>query len=130
MGKKPTVLTGFRPTSKGLSLKTLSDFNPTKDSPLIVDITEFDKAIEYAESKTIKEVECLAKDRSALKGMLESIKRLPFIIAVMTCNTPIKVLQSDERECYTHNGAVDLRFQVPDEYQNNYDDNCWIEKNR
>jgi hypothetical protein len=106
------VVNGFRFTTIGLGLNTLTGFGATKNAPIILDVTEFDKAIEFAESKEVKERECLAKDKSALKGTLEALKHFPNIIVIMTGNTSLDTLQADSRSCYVNEGAIDLCKQV------------------
>jgi hypothetical protein len=107
-GKAPTVVTGFRLTTIGMSLSTLTGFGAARDTPLIGDITEFDGAINFAESAEMKEKECLAKDKAALKSTLETLMHMPYTIAILSGNTPLTSLDT----CYTHSGAVDFTYQA------------------
>jgi hypothetical protein len=62
-GKAPTIVTGFRFTTIGMCLNMLTSFGAAEDTPLIVDIAEVDRAIDFAESGGRKEKECPARDR-------------------------------------------------------------------
>jgi len=107
------VLRGFNPTIKGLGIvRLINQMSPSKESPLVVLMNEFDTAISQAtkneDSKT--DTICLAQSKTTLLDMLDYLNQVEGLILVATTNVKISQLPY----AYVRPGRFNQHFEFND----------------
>lgn len=92
-GVKPKILDGFNPTKKGNSLEfALSKVKPSKKTPVIIIMNEFDKLIQKVHDERVPDSEHFnisVVDKSDLADFLDALGKLQNVVFIATTNEPL-----------------------------------------
>lgn len=110
-GADPTVAT-LQLTCPGLSINKLL-LTPTKEAPLILDISEFDVATEYAISgqEAKRDYYTMARNKSTLTETLDRIRDTPYVYAVFSMNTELEEFEKKHPYC-TQVGRITHKLKL------------------
>ena len=109
----PIVIKNFNPMTKGVSLNIVLGY-PTEDNPVIIVIDEFDRIVDFAETKRDEKTDssAIASNRQTLLGCLDRLNRTSFVVTIATTNKPLESFNTDEKSAYIRTGRIDHHYTV------------------